>query len=1086
MKLYTIMKLKLFYLRKILFVSLMMLSLWSWGQAFQLSSGNYSENFSDIANWSNGFSAGNGAQYWKSVVANSTGTLGDGVKTTTSSATFATSSSAGGIQKGTNNLYFLSTSTNNSVAVDLLLDFTGRVAGTMSFDLATVFNGNGNRDSILKLFYSLNNGSTFTEITGTNIPYTGRNNVTNNVTANITLPSSFNNVSNVILRFYEYSTNGGGASISGSQPKISIDNVSITSTAGNTPTIYTATSTNLDSFQQIYGNSQTDVRSFNVSGENLQANISVTPPSNWEISLSQNTGFTTSAISLSPSGNTVSQTNIYVRLASSNAIGSYSGNIVISSAGANDKNILVSGNVKIAVPIANPATNIGNSSFNANWDTVQGATGFYLDVYKVLPVTTSEGFSNAPTAPSGWVFNGIESYPAGGIAGPSLKFADSNDRITSPAYSNEIKELKFWILGNGTTTATPSYLLVEGFNGSSWVTIENISPISTSGTTYTYNATSTTVLPSNLSQFRFTYTKGAGNLSFDDFSIIQNQKNFVTGFENKSLSSVQTALVDNLTPATDYFYAVRTTNGTVTSATSNVIAVTTTSNTTWTNSGWTSGTPSSNIDAIITESYSTSSNPTFTAKNIIIKNGGVLEITSGNTINAVDVTIENGGNFIQRDGSTLNNTGTFNVLKTGASAQNKYAFWSSPVLSQNLSNIYGATAPAFITEYDTATDYFVNASSTTAVAGKAYSIKTPSANASLTFSGTPVNDNQTFTLSVAGNGFNLVGNPYASNLDLNAFYTANSGKISNTFYFWDNTSNSVTTQSGSTTTNVGYATYNPASQTWVPAPNISAVPAGNTASIGQGFIVKATNASDTSLNFTNAMRIGSQGAYFNKSVANVTEGKFWLQLSSSYNTQNTFAVAYLSQASHAYDQYDSKAIASGSDAFYTLADAEKLVIQGKGNFDINDVIPVGAKHFEGGDFVISMIKKEGLFNSGQPVYLHDKVLNTYTNLQNNNYHFTASAGEVSNRFEIVYKDQNVLSVSDHSKKEAFEVYRNGEEFVVRNDKNIQSVEVYDASGRIIIQLKNNKTTVNFRLNTNGAYIVKAVSEGKEYSRKIIK
>ncbi|WP_307445578.1 MULTISPECIES: T9SS type A sorting domain-containing protein [Chryseobacterium] len=512
--------------------------------------------------------------------------------------------------------------------------------------------------------------------------------------------------------------------------------------------------------------------------------------------------------------------------------------------------------------------------------------------------------------------------------------------------------------------------------------------------------------------------------------------------------------------------------------------------TTWSSANgsgsWSNGSPSAGTDAIITNNYSTSSNPAFTARNITIKNGGVLEITSGNTINAVDVTIENGGNLIQRDGSTLNNTGTFNVLKTGASALNKYAFWSSPVVSQNLSNIYGSTTPAFITEYDTATDYFVNASSTAAVTGKAYSIKTPSANASLTFSGTPVNGNQTFTLSTAGNGFNLIGNPYASNLDLNAFYTANSGKISNTFYFWDNTSNSVTTQSGSTTTNVGYAAYNPASQAWVPAPNITSVPAGNTASIGQGFIVKATNTADTSLNFTNDMRVANQGAYFNKSTVNAAEGKFWLQLTSSYGTSNTVVVAYLSQASNTYDQYDSKAIASGSDAFYTLADAQNLIIQGRGNFDINDTVPVGAKHFESGDFVISMIKKEGLFNNGQPVFLHDKVMNTYTNLQGNSYHFTASAGEVSNRFEIVYKDQNVLSVHDDSKKETFEVYRSGEEFVVRNDKNIQSVEVYDASGRMVLQLKDNKTTVNFRLNINGTYVIKAVSAGKEYSRKIIK
>ena len=39
---------------------------------FPMSSGNYSENFNDIANWTNNFASGIGAQYWASVPINST------------------------------------------------------------------------------------------------------------------------------------------------------------------------------------------------------------------------------------------------------------------------------------------------------------------------------------------------------------------------------------------------------------------------------------------------------------------------------------------------------------------------------------------------------------------------------------------------------------------------------------------------------------------------------------------------------------------------------------------------------------------------------------------------------------------------------------------------------------------------------------------------------------------------------------------------------------------------------------------------------------------------------------------------------
>lgn len=296
--------------------------------------------------------------------------------------------------------------------------------------------------------------------------------------------------------------------------------------------------------------------------------------------------------------------------------------------------------------------------------------------------------------------------------------------------------------------------------------------------------------------------------------------------------------------------------------------------TVWNGTTWSNGIPTASANAIINAPYSTASNTTFTAKNIIVNNEAVLEITAGNTINAADVTIKNGGNLIQRDGSTLNYTGNFTVNKSGLSALNKYAFWASPVASQNLSTIYGTgNTPQFITEYDTTTDYFVNAASTTSAFGKGYSIKTPTVS-NVVFMGTPNNGSQTYTLATTGNRFNLVGNPYPSNLNLDTFYTANQGRISNTLYFWDNMSNSVTTQGGATSVNIGYATYNASTSAWVPAPNIVAVPTGNIANIGQGFFVRALPApSDTFLSFTNDMRVATSGTFFNKNNFS-TEGKF--------------------------------------------------------------------------------------------------------------------------------------------------------------------------------------------------------------------
>lgn len=82
----------------------------------------YTENFADIANWTNAFASGIGANRFGSVPMNANGTVPDGIRITTSTATFTTGSS-GGVQKGTGTLNLLSTGTTDnttSAAVDFL------------------------------------------------------------------------------------------------------------------------------------------------------------------------------------------------------------------------------------------------------------------------------------------------------------------------------------------------------------------------------------------------------------------------------------------------------------------------------------------------------------------------------------------------------------------------------------------------------------------------------------------------------------------------------------------------------------------------------------------------------------------------------------------------------------------------------------------------------------------------------------------------------------------------------------------------------------------------------------------------------
>ena len=212
---------------------------------YPMASGNFSENFSDVNNWTNGFAAGTGAVYWSPVAVNATGVIPDGSRTTVSSATFQTTASTGGIQRGnlTGNpagtFVMLSTGTAanaNAVAVDLQLDFTGRTVGTLTFDYSCVFNNftsGDNRGAALRV-YGSTDGTTWTALPAAFVSVVNGVAVSATVSA-VTLPSSFTNHPSARVRFYQHANNVGNA---GSRPKIAIDNVTVTSKV--TPTISTS------------------------------------------------------------------------------------------------------------------------------------------------------------------------------------------------------------------------------------------------------------------------------------------------------------------------------------------------------------------------------------------------------------------------------------------------------------------------------------------------------------------------------------------------------------------------------------------------------------------------------------------------------------------------------------------------------------------------------------------------------------------------------------------------------------------------------------------------------------------------------
>lgn len=126
--------------------------------------------------------------------------------------------------------------------------------------------------------------------------------------------------------------------------RLLVDDFVLTYTSSALPTI-SVNPALLEGFTYVYNNGPSTTQTFTVSGTNLTANISVAAPTNYEISLSSGSGYT-SPLTLTQSGGSVGTTTIYVRLKAGLSAGDYNDeDITASSTGATDQTVTCSGTV---------------------------------------------------------------------------------------------------------------------------------------------------------------------------------------------------------------------------------------------------------------------------------------------------------------------------------------------------------------------------------------------------------------------------------------------------------------------------------------------------------------------------------------------------------------------------------------------------------------------------------------------------------------------------------------------------------------------------------------------------------------------
>ncbi len=485
-------------------------------------------------------------------------------------------------------------------------------------------------------------------------------------------------------------------------------------------------------------------------------------------------------------------------------------------------------------------------------------------------------------------------------------------------------------------------------------------------------------------------------------------------------------------------------------------------------------------------------------------------------------------------------TGTLERDQQGNSNTYIYNYWSSPVSTTSnadyttndvftnvsflTSGYNGNTSPAnadyWIWKYaNNAANQYSQwehvRSSGSISAGEGFTMKGPGTvtpDQNYILSGQPNNGDISLTLS--DDNEYLVGNPYPSAIDADAFLrdhiSVNNGGnhpnttenvINGTLYFWDHFSNNthaLAEYEG------GYATYtlmggavaisndaliNASGQTGTLTPQ-QYIP------VGQGFFVSAIL--DTDLNndgsspdpndpgivlpinggtitFKNSHRVfqkenvsSSQFLKSNvkgkSSTTSTTKKKvdsrqkIRLMFDSPDGYHRQLLVGADTKASNNFDiGYDAPlAETNKEDMYWQFNDNLKLIIQAVNNFGEDQILPLGVKINKEGFATIKIDALENI-DSNTNIYVHDKELDIYHDLKQSNYEvYLSTTGEHSDRFVITFSDASKNSLgTDDIENTNLEVYFSNEKesFIIHNPdlKFVETVSVYNLLGQSIYE-----------------------------------
>lgn len=401
----------------------------------------------------------------------------------------------------------------------------------------------------------------------------------------------------------------------------------------------------------------------------------------------------------------------------------------------------------------------------------------------------------------------------------------------------------------------------------------------------------------------------------------------------------------------------------------------------------------------------------------------------------------------------------------------KYHFISIPLKDEGqlTSNLFHGS---YLFDFDESTNQWssLGASATTGLASnKGYMVYYPSDSVNYSFSG--IMNSGTFTIPVthAGNGYNLVPNPYPSAIDWDAPLGWSRTGIENAIYIWP----------AETGTSGNYAIYVAGGEgTNGGSRNIAQ---------GQSFFVHATTSS--TLTMDNNVRLHNPVSFL-KAEEIIPD---LLRIKVVVNNSSDEILVHLTEAATAaYDgDRDAFKLEGGADApqlSSVLADNTKLSINCL-PFD-SDLITIPLNFSFNASATISLTAA-GMetFTKNLPIYLEDGLTGSIINLRNNPvYTFSYEPGSDESRFKLHFA--KVVGIGGGQEPTEGTAYISGGELFVdvpsmKGQKT--EIKVYNMLGQ---QLDLNRVTMNGLINMpfslpTGVYIVRVTSATQVFASKLV-